>query len=84
MRAPRSLFVLSVATALVAALPAQRRPQRPDPLEAPSAPVANPVTAEKAVLGKALFWDEQLSSDRSVACGTCHRWEAGGSDPRID
>jgi cytochrome c peroxidase len=29
-----------------------------------------------------LFWDEQLSSDGSVACGTCHRPAYGGADPR--
>jgi cytochrome c peroxidase len=34
------------------------------------------------VLGKILFWDEQLSSDGTVACGTCHRPSAGGGDPR--
>jgi cytochrome c peroxidase len=45
-------------------------------------PTANPFTAAKALLGKVLFWDEQLSADDSVACGTCHRPAAGGSDPR--
>jgi cytochrome c peroxidase len=45
-------------------------------------PVENPITEPKRVLGKILFWDEQLSSDGSVACGTCHRPGAGGSDPR--
>jgi cytochrome c peroxidase len=45
-------------------------------------PAANPVTPAKVVLGKILFWDEQLSSDDSVACGTCHLPEAGGADPR--
>jgi cytochrome c peroxidase len=45
-------------------------------------PAENPVTEEKRVLGKILFWDEQLSSDGSVACGTCHRPGAGGADPR--
>ncbi len=45
-------------------------------------PVENPITEPKRVLGKILFWDEQLSSDGSVACGTCHRPAAGGSDPR--
>ena len=45
-------------------------------------PPENPFSPEKAVLGKALFWDEQLSSDNTVACGTCHRPAAGGSDPR--
>jgi cytochrome c peroxidase len=45
-------------------------------------PVENPITEPKRVLGKILFWDEQLSSDGSVACGTCHRPGAGGGDPR--
>lgn len=52
------------------------------PLEPPDAPDGNPVTATKAYLGKALFWDEQLSSTKTVSCGTCHRPAAGGSDPR--
>jgi len=52
------------------------------PLPPPSPPPENPVTPEKAILGKALFWDEQLSSDNTVACGTCHRPQSGFSDPR--
>jgi cytochrome c peroxidase len=52
------------------------------PLNPPVAPAENDITAAKAYLGKALFWDEQLSSTRTVACGTCHRPAAGGSDPR--
>ncbi len=52
------------------------------PLGPPPAPAGNEVTAAKDYLGKALFWDEQLSSTRTVACGTCHRPAAGGSDPR--
>jgi cytochrome c peroxidase len=51
-------------------------------LEPPPAPFGNPVTGAKAYLGKALFWDEQMSSTRTVACGTCHRPASGGSDPR--
>ena len=43
----------------------------------------NPVTESKRVLGKILFWEEQLSSDDTVACGTCHIPAAGGSDPRL-
>jgi cytochrome c peroxidase len=45
-------------------------------------PPENPITEPKRALGKILFWDEQLSSDGSVACGTCHRPAAGGADPR--
>ena len=51
-------------------------------LQPPIAPVGNAVTAAKAYLGKTLFWDEQLSSTKTVACGTCHRPATGGSDPR--
>jgi len=45
-------------------------------------PAENPLTETKRVLGKILFWDEQLSSDDTVACGTCHRPASGGGDPR--
>ena len=51
-------------------------------LPAPLVPAGNPQTAAKALLGKALFWDEQLSSSHSVACGTCHIFSQGGTDPR--
>jgi cytochrome c peroxidase len=63
-------LLISASTAL-AALP-------PVPV-----PAENPVTEPKRVLGKMLFWDEQLSSDGSIACGTCHRPEHGGADPRV-
>ncbi len=42
----------------------------------------NPITDEKALLGKFLFWDTQLSVDGAVACGSCHSSAAGGSDHR--
>ncbi|MEO6338878.1 MAG: cytochrome c peroxidase, partial [Caulobacteraceae bacterium] len=45
-------------------------------------PAANPVTEPKRVLGKILFWDEQLSSDNTLACGSCHQPRYGGSAPR--
>lgn len=48
----------------------------------PPPPTANPSTGAKVYLGKTLFWDEQLSSTRTTACGTCHRFRAGGTDPR--
>lgn len=46
------------------------------------APAGNPVTPDKALLGKALFWDEQLSTTGMTSCGTCHILEGAGSDPR--
>ena len=40
------------------------------------------ITATKVALGKTLFWEEQLSSTRTVSCGTCHINGTSGSDPR--
>ncbi len=45
-------------------------------------PPGNPSSPEKIELGKALFFEEQLSSDNTMACATCHLPEAGGADPR--
>lgn len=53
-----------------------------EPLAPSNAPPGNELTAAKSYLGKALFWDEQLSSTKTVACGTCHQPRTGGTDPR--
>lgn len=89
LRWVHGMFLLSVLGAVSGLLPAAGLaqgppppPPPPGPLQPPPAPVGNAVTAEKALLGKALFWDEQLSSTRTVACGTCHLPAAGASDPR--
>jgi cytochrome c peroxidase len=53
------------------------------PLEPPSlGPAQNPMTASKAALGKVLFWEEQMSSTKTVSCGSCHSAGTGGTDPR--
>lgn len=49
----------------------------------PPVPAGNPITEQKRVLGKILFWDEQLSSQNVVSCGTCHVPANGGADNRI-
>lgn len=56
--------------------------QQAPSLSPPPAPLENPVTATKTALGKALFWDEQLSSTGTVSCGTCHFPGNGGTDKR--
>jgi cytochrome c peroxidase len=75
---------LSLAAFTSAAL-AQGGPPPPGggPLPEPPVPAGNPITVEKALLGKLLFWEEQLSSDNTMACGTCHIPGAGGSEPRL-
>lgn len=71
--------MLSILVAVLAAAPVQGA----NPITPAAAPPENPVTAEKAVLGKILFWEEQLSSDDTMACGTCHIASAGFTDPRV-
>jgi cytochrome c peroxidase len=66
-----SFFVTNVA--------AQADQSLPNP---PQYPIENPELPGQVVLGKFLFWEEQISSDNTVSCGTCHIISAGGSDPR--
>jgi len=70
------LLALGAPTALLA------QPGTLNPLPPMPFPPENPPTPEKILLGKFLFWEEQLSSDNSNACGTCHIPEFGGGDPR--
>ena len=81
---PIRLRILSVSAVLAAAILApsavsQADAPMPNP---PEFPDENPLLPDQDILGKFLFWEEQMSHDNSVACGTCHIHEAGGSDPR--
>ena len=40
----------------------------------------NPMTISKILLGKKLFFDKNLSKDRSIACAKCHNIKKGGVD----
>ncbi|MCB1076777.1 MAG: hypothetical protein KDM64_03015, partial [Verrucomicrobiae bacterium] len=75
-----SSFVFDVA--LGQGPPPPPPPPPLQPLNPPPVPAGNPITEAKANLGKALFWDEQLSATRTISCGSCHQPESGGSDPR--
>ncbi len=73
------------ALMLAASLAHAQAPPPPPPLNPlPPVPVpaGNPLSPAKVNLGKALFWDEQISSTRTVACGSCHMAMVGGADPR--
>ena len=61
---------------------ASRRPPRKLAEMTMPVPKENPITDEKAALGKRLFFDPILSSDRSVSCATCHDPERAFADPR--
>jgi cytochrome c peroxidase len=47
---------------------------------APPVPAENPMTVEKWVLGKKLYYDGILSTDRSVSCASCHSPTKGFAD----
>jgi cytochrome c peroxidase len=40
----------------------------------------NPLSRDKIILGKQLFFDKNLSLDRTIACATCHDIKKGGVD----
>lgn len=87
MRTQTTLSTVLLAILLgTASLTAQGGPGGGPPPVPPVPPVPvppqNPITEAKRVLGKILFWEEQLSSDNTVACGTCHLTETGGGDNR--
>ncbi len=48
--------------------------------QAPVVPTENPMTVEKWVLGKQLYYDKILSTNGHVACATCHAPDKGFAD----
>ena len=54
----------------------------PDGFATPAIPAANPPSAEKIELGRALFFDRNLSANRSQACVDCHQQENAFADLR--
>lgn len=54
----------------------------PTGFPAPPVPDENPITAEKAELGRYLFYDARLSGNGEQSCGSCHFQELAFSDGR--
>lgn len=46
----------------------------------PWVPPDNPMTAEKVALGKKLFFDQRLSGNQTMSCGSCHERAKGFAD----
>jgi cytochrome c peroxidase len=67
-----SLGVLSFA--------ADRAPAVPAGLPPLVWPASNPYSAEKAELGRYLYFDRRLSADGSVSCASCHDPQHGFTD----
>lgn len=68
----------------VSATPIGERIEIPAPLGLPPVPYPhdNPPTAETVALGRRLYYDPILSSDRTVSCATCHDPNHGFADPK--
>lgn len=49
-------------------------------LPPPNLPSDNPLTVQKVLLGKMLFYENQLSLDNSINCSSCHNQLTGFSD----
>ena len=56
------------------------QPGLPHDLYAASIPADNPLTPDKIILGKKLFFETRLSADNSTSCATCHDPDKGFSD----
>ena len=66
---------------VVAPLPADAHDYEPiERYQAMPVPADNPMTAEKAALGKQLWHDKRLSGDGKLSCYSCHVCEKGLTD----
>jgi cytochrome c peroxidase len=76
-----SLLVLALACQRQEAVidPAQLAVFAPLPASVPSE--ANPATPAKVELGWRLYYETQLSADRSQSCNSCHLLDAFGAEP---
>src|SRR5687767_4136873 len=78
-------FPLLALAAVLAAAAQAKDPEKPwfsPPLgmDMPESPADNPLTREKAELGKLLYFDTRLSRDKTVSCATCHHPSKGWTD----
>jgi cytochrome c peroxidase len=71
----RPAVVAALAAAAMALLGAAGESWRwplPDWVPPPAVPADNPMSADKVLLGRHLFYDKRLSRDGSLACASCH------------
>jgi cytochrome c peroxidase len=55
-------------------------PERLGNLPPVVSPPNNPITSDKILLGKQLYFDKRLSKDTTISCATCHDPTKGWSD----
>jgi cytochrome c peroxidase len=78
---PYNYSVLNLPTAFTTDVVGAPRPTSINGID--NTPVTNPVTDAGATLGRVLFYDVNLSNNRTVACASCHKQNAGFTDPSV-
>ena len=84
-RSARDILISAVVVCLASCVPEEPVPPPPfDPFAFPEpvVPDDNPITDEKVVLGRRLFFDVRLSGNGTQACGSCHLPEHAFTDGR--
>ena len=78
----RAPFLLLVCYTLALISSAGDLPHIPKGFPRPVIPSENTLTAEKARLGRYLFYDKRMSVNGTTSCGTCHRQDLAFTDGR--
>lgn len=71
---------LGACSQMEAPQPAKPAEPRLSQLPPPPAPATNPITPEKAALGKQLFFDKRISGTGTNSCESCHYRNLGWTD----
>jgi len=79
---PKQVIIHTVVGERQQLLTREARPRLMSAMMPTGVPADNPPTDEKAALGKRLFFDKILSSDRTVSCATCHDPERAFADTK--
>ena len=85
----RPVWLTAIATVWMAAFVMARSPaprayewSLPPGFPPPAIPADNPISVEKAELGRRLFYDTRLSGNGTQSCGTCHEQARAFTDGR--
>jgi cytochrome c peroxidase len=89
----RTLFALLLLSSCAAVPPGEQPPPDPPPEEEflwdlppgfpkPRVPADNPMTEAKVALGRRLFYDKNLSRNRTQSCASCHEQARAFTDGR--
>jgi cytochrome c peroxidase len=78
---PYNYSILSLPSAFITDVVGAPRPTSVNGID--NTPTTNPATDAGATLGRVLFYDVNLSNNRTVACASCHKQNAGFTDPSV-